>query len=251
LDQPSLQGGLVKRLYVKFVFFALAGLVLPALLSAGPRQSAAASKPAPAASKPAPAASKPAPAASKPAPAQDLTPLKSMGSREAPITIEVFSDYQCPQCRVFYLDTARQLMQSYIPAGKVYYVHRDFPLSMHSHSREAARWASAAAIAGVFQTTEETLYSKQDQWGATGKIEDVLAGALSPTDMKKVRTVEATQGTEIDAAIAKDMALGDSRGVNGTPSIYVFHKGQMTPLPPGGVNYSLLKQYIDYLLQQR
>jgi protein-disulfide isomerase len=215
LDQPSLQGGLVKRLYVKFVFFALVGLVLPALLSAGPRQSAAANKPSP-------AASKPAPAASKPTPAQDLTPLKSMGSREAPITIEVFSDYQCPQCRVFYLDTARQLMQSYIPAGKVYYVHRDFPL-----------------------------YSKQDQWGATGKIEDILAGAISPTDMKKVRTVEATQGTEIDAAIAKDMALGDSRGVNGTPSIYVFHKGQMTPLPPGGVNYSLLKQYIDYLLQQR
>ena len=158
------------------------------------------------------------------APAQDLTALKSAGSHDAPVTIE---------------------------AGKVYYVHRDFPLSMHSHSREAARWATAAAIAGVFQSTEETLYSKQDQWGSTGKIEDALAATLSPADMKKVRTIEATQGVQIDAAIAKDMALGESRGVNGTPSIYVLHKGQMTPLPPGGVNYSLLKQYIDYLLQQR
>jgi protein-disulfide isomerase len=180
----------------------------------------------------------------------DLTAIKSAGSKDAPITIEVFSDYQCPQCRVFYLDTARQLMQTYIPAGKVYYVHRDFPLSMHSYSRQAARWASAAAIAGVFQTAEETLYSKQDEWGSTGKIEDALASALSSSDMKKVRTIEATQGAQIDAAIARDMAVGDSRGVNGTPSIYVFHKGQMTPLPPGGVNYSLLKQYIDYLLQQ-
>jgi len=219
----------VKRFCVLLFFIALSGLVLPGL-SAGPAQSSSASKSA--------------------APAQDLTVLKAAGSRDAPITIEVFSDYQCPQCKVFYLDTARQLMQSYIPAGKVYYVHRDFPLSMHSHSREAARWASAAAIAGVFQSTEETLYSKQDQWGSTGKIEDVLAAALSPADMKKVRTIEATQGAQIDAAIAKDMALGESRGVNGTPSIYVLHKGQMTPLPPGGVNYSLLKQYIDYLLQQ-
>jgi protein-disulfide isomerase len=219
----------VKRFCVLLFFIALSGLVLPGL-SAGPAQSSSASKSA--------------------APAQDLTVLKAAGSRDAPITIEVFSDYQCPQCKVFYLDTARQLMQSYIPAGKVYYVHRDFPLSMHSHSREAARWASAAAMAGVFQSTEETLYSKQDQWGATGKIEDTLAAALSPADMKKVRTIEATQGAQIDAAIAKDMALGESRGVNGTPSIYVFHKGQMTPLPPGGVNYSLLKQYIDYLLQQ-
>jgi len=220
----------VKRFCVKVLLsVAVSGLLLP-LLGAGPGQSSSASKSA--------------------APAQDMTALKAAGSRDAPITIEVFSDYQCPQCRVFYLDTARQLMQTYIPAGKVYYVHRDFPLSMHSHSREAARWATAAALAGVFQSTEETLYSKQDQWGSTGKIEDTLAAVLSPADMKKVRTIEATQGSQIDAAIAKDMALGESRGVNGTPSIYVFHKGQMTPLPPGGVNYSLLKQYIDYLLQQ-
>ena len=218
--------------------------VLPLLSSARPSQSAPAAKPATAAAKPAAAAAKPATTT------VDMTALKAMGSKDAPIQIEVFSDYQCPQCRIFYLETARQLMQSYIPAGKVYYIHRDFPLSMHSHSREAARWASAAALAGVFETAEQTLYTKQDDWGSTGKIEDALASAISPTDMKKVRTIEATEGPQIDAAIAKDMALGDSRGVNGTPSIYVFHKGQMTPLPPGGVNYSLLKQYIDYLLTQ-
>jgi protein-disulfide isomerase len=209
---------------------ALSLLALPALLIARPQQGNQ---------------------ANKATPGLDLTALKSVGSRQAPITIEVFSDYQCPQCRIFYQDTARQLMDSYIPQGKVYYVHRDFPLSMHSHSREAARWANAAAIAGVFQTTEQTLYAKQDEWGSTGKIEDALANALAPADMKKVRTIEAAQGAQIDAAIARDMALGESRGVNGTPSIYVSHNGQVTPLPPGGVNYSLLKQYIDYLLKQR
>lgn len=221
----------MNRFFVKAIIpIALVGL-LPMLSSARPGQNSHAAKPAATT-------------------ALDLTALKAMGSKDAPIQIEVFSDYQCPQCRIFYLETARQLMQSYIPAGKVYYIHRDFPLSMHSHSREAARWASAAAIAGVFETAEETLYTKQDDWGSTGKIEDALASAISPTDMKKVRTIEATEGPQIDAAIAHDMALGDARGVNGTPSIYVFHKGQMTPLPPGGVNYSLLKQYIDYLLQQ-
>jgi len=239
----------VKRFCVLLFFIALGGLVLPGS-SAGPRQSSSATKSAAPAKSTGPGTKSADPATKNAAPAQDLTALKSAGSHDAPVMIEVFSDYQCPQCRVFYLDTARQLMQSYIPVGKVYYVHRDFPLSMHSHSREAARWATAAAMAGVFQSTEETLYSKQDQWGSTGKIEDALAATLSPADMKKVRTIEATQGTQIDAAIAKDMALGESRGVNGTPSIYVFHKGQMTPLPPGGVNYSLLKQYIDYLLQQ-
>jgi protein-disulfide isomerase len=225
----SFQGGHVNRFFVKAIIPIALAALLPMISSARPRQSTQAAK---------------APTA------VDLTTLKSMGSKDAPITIEVFSDYQCPQCRNFYLETAHQLMQTYIPAGKVYYVHRDFPLSMHSHSREAARWASAAAIAGVFETAEQTLYTKQDEWGSTGKIEDALASSISAADMKKVRTIEASQGPQIDAAIARDMALGDSRGVNGTPTIYVFHKGQMTPLPPGGVNYSLLKQYIDYLLQQ-
>lgn len=181
----------------------------------------------------------------------EITAVKATGVRQAPITIEVFSDYQCPQCRNFYLDTFHELADNYIYAGKVYFVHRDFPLPMHSHSRDAARLATATAMLGheQFAAVEQALYSKQDDWGSTGRVEETVAGALSAADMKKVRQIEATEGTAIDAAIASDIALGESRGVSGTPSVYVFHNGQMTPLPPGGVNYSLLKQYLDYLLQ--
>ena len=68
----------MKRFCVKLILVTLGGLLLPALLGAGPRQSSP---------------------GSKPVPAQDLTALKSAGSREAPVTIEVFSDHQCPQCR--------------------------------------------------------------------------------------------------------------------------------------------------------
>lgn len=185
------------------------------------------------------------------APAADLTALKSAGSRQAPITIEVFSDYQCPQCKQFYLTTTQQLMDNYVATGKVFFVHRDFPLPMHSYSREAARWANAAAEAGQFEMAQRALYNKQDDWGASGKIEATLAAALSPADMKKVRAIESTETPQIDAAIQRDISLGNSRQVNGTPSIFVMHGGQTTALPAGGVNYALLKQYIDYLLQQR
>jgi protein-disulfide isomerase len=83
------------------------------------------------------------------------------------------------------------------------------------------------------------------------QVEATLAGALSPADMKKVRAIEATEMGQIDAAIQRDIALGTARQVNGTPTIFVTHAGQTTPLPAGGVNYPLLKQYLDYLLQQR
>jgi protein-disulfide isomerase len=66
--------------------------------------------------------------------------------------------------------------------------------------------------------------------------------------MKKVKLVESTDGAQLDAAVASDMALGNSKHVDGTPTIFVYHKGQATQLPTGGVNYALLKQYLDYLL---
>jgi protein-disulfide isomerase len=179
----------------------------------------------------------------------ELTAAKSLGSRQAPITMEVFADYQCPQCRNFYETVTRQLIDNYVSTGKVYLVHRDFPLSMHSYSHQAAHWLNAAAAAGYYSTVEQALYDKQDEWGATGKIEPILASVLSPTEMRKVRLIESTEGAQLDAAVASDMALGNSRHVDGTPTIFVYHKGQVTQLPTGGVNYPLLKQYLDYLLQ--
>lgn len=179
----------------------------------------------------------------------DLTAAKSLGSREAPITIEVFADYQCPQCRLFYETVTRQLIDTYVATGKVYLIHRDFPLSMHTYSHQAAHWLNAAAAAGYYATVEQALYDKQDEWAPTGKIEPILAGVLSPVEMKKVRLIESTEGPQLDAAVASDMALGNSKHVDGTPTIFVSHRGQVTQLPTGGVNYALLKQYLDYLLQ--
>ncbi|MGH7141580.1 MAG: thioredoxin domain-containing protein [Minisyncoccia bacterium] len=176
---------------------------------------------------------------------------ESIGSPQAPIKVEVFADFECPQCRVFYLTTARQLIDNYVSSGKVYLIHINFPLSMHPYSKDAARWSSAAAAVSArdYEAVELALYEKQDVWAANGQVEAVVAGALSPEDMKKVRAIEMNDRSELDAYIAHDLALGVSRHVDGTPTIFVTHAGQTTPLPTGGVSYDLLKQYLDYLLK--
>jgi protein-disulfide isomerase len=177
-----------------------------------------------------------------------LAPSKAMGSKSAPITIEVFSDFQCPACKQTFQQTLRPLMDDYVAAGKVYLVHRDFPLPMHNHSREAARWANAAAQVGKFEPVEEALYTKQETWAANGNIDTIVAAVLTPAEMKKVRQLMQGSGP-LDAAIDKDVELGKSRRVSQTPSLFVTHGGETVPLPPGGVSYPILKQYLDYLLK--
>lgn len=177
-------------------------------------------------------------------------PGKEIGSKDAPIVMEVFSDFECPACRNFYETTLRQVIDNYVSAGKVLVIHRDFPLQMHPYSRQAARWANAAAEAGYFQTVESTLFSKQDVWGANGKIEDVLSAALSAADMKKIREAESKYSAQIEASIAHDLDLGNQKHIWQTPTIFVTAKGKTEELPGGGVSYPLMKQYLDYLLRQ-
>jgi protein-disulfide isomerase len=180
--------------------------------------------------------------------AADISKAKSLGSKNAPITVEIFSDYQCPMCKNFFLGASQRLLEDYASAGKVYFVHHDFPLAIpeHKHSEEAARWANAAAAIGKFHEVESALYKNQDSWGATGKIEETLADVLGPANLKRVKAL--LDSAEVKSAIQSDKALGNSRNVDSTPSIFVTHGGHTELLPISGISYNLLKPYLDYLL---
>ena len=177
-------------------------------------------------------------------------PEKTLGSRNAPIVMEVFSDYSCPVCRIFYEGVLRPMMDDYISTGKVYFIHRDFPLTGvlgHEHSREAALYETAAARIGRFEEVDAALYDKQADWTRTGNVDAVVAAVLSPKEMKRVR--EMVQGGKVDSYVNSDRSLGDTRGVRSTPTIYVTVHGR-TNILPGNVSYLLLRQYLDEQLRQ-
>ena len=48
----------------------------------------------------------------------------SMGSADAPVKIEEFSDFQCPFCERFYEETQPLLQQYYVDTGKVQFTYR-------------------------------------------------------------------------------------------------------------------------------
>jgi protein-disulfide isomerase len=177
----------------------------------------------------------------------DVDPHKAFGSKTAPVTMEVFSDFQCPACKNLYLTTNRQLMDNYVTTGKVYLIHRDFPLAMHAYSRVAARYARAAAQIGKIEPVEQALYQNQEKWEQSGDVDGTVAAVLSAKEMAKVR--ELVKSGTLDAAIDKDYSLGQLYRVNQTPTT-VFHcKGQTYPYS-GQMTYDILKQFLNQLLSQ-
>jgi protein-disulfide isomerase len=178
----------------------------------------------------------------------DVDPHKAFGSKNAAVAMEVFSDFQCPACKTLYATTNRLLMDNYVNNGKVYLIHRDFPLPMHAHSRVAARYARAAAQLGKVETVEQALFQNQEKWEQTGDVDGTVAAVLSVAEMAKVRAL--VKGGTLEPLIDKDYSIGQTYRVNQTPTT-VFHcKGQTYPYS-GAMTYEIMKQFLDQLLSQR
>ena len=177
----------------------------------------------------------------------DVDPHTAFGSKTAPVIIEVFSDFQCPACKTLFTTTNRLVMDNYVSTGKVYFIHRDYPLPMHAYSRIAARYGRAAAQIGKFEPVEQTLFQNQEKWEQTGDVDGTVASVLSAAEVAKVRAL--VKGGTLDPLIDKDYALGQGYRVNQTPTTVFHSKGQTYPYA-GVMTYATLKQFLDQLLSQ-
>ncbi len=183
-----------------------------------------------------------------PGAATDVDTYKAFGSKSAPLVLEVFSDFQCPACKSLYTTTNRQLMDNYVSTGKVYLIHRDFPLPMHAHSKVAAQYARAAAHLGKGEQVEQDLFENQEKWENTGDVDGTVASVLSPVEMTKVRAL--VKGGTLDPLIEKDLALGRFYNVNQTPTTIIHYHGQTYPVV-GVQSYAVFHQFLDQLLAQK
>lgn len=136
------------------------------------------------------------------------------GQQNAPVTIIMFSDFQCSACRA-----AHPLLKRVVTAhgGKVRLVIRDFPLeSVHENAFAAALAANAARQQGRFFEYIELLYSNQD--------------ALDPASLKRYASQLGLNAKQFEldftsektaVEVRKDIADGDRFGIRSTPTIFV------------------------------
>jgi protein-disulfide isomerase len=174
--------------------------------------------------------------------AQSPAKGKAAGSASAPITIEVFSDFQCPSCKVLHEEALEPLMRDYVAAGKVYLVRHEFPLPAHAYARDAAAWATAAARIGRYEQVAKALFASQAAWTASGKLDEVVARALTPAEAQAVRKLVKDPGIGIE--IQRDVAAGTAAGIHQTPTMFIRRGSTQYPLA-GAVRYELLRRFLD------
>jgi protein-disulfide isomerase len=135
------------------------------------------------------------------------------GPRNAPVTVVVFSDFQCPFCSRVEPSLA-QLQKAY--PGDVRVVWKNLPLAMHPQAKPAALAAEAAREQGKFWEMHELLFQNQ------GQLSPDLYGALAKQlglDVAKFQAASTAAATR--ARVEEDAALGARVAPQGTPTLYV------------------------------
>ena len=138
----------------------------------------------------------------------------AQGPANAPVTVVMFSDFQCPACSATH-PVLKKVLAEY--AGKIRFVVRDFPLtSLHENAFHAALAANAANAQGKFFEYTEILYTHQDALDAASLSKYAAHLGLNVKQFELDLSLEKTA-----AEVRKDMADGRSYGISGTPTIFV------------------------------
>jgi len=170
-----------------------------------------------------------------------------MGTPDAPIRIEVFSDFECPSCRELYLDVMRQVVTDYSGRNKVCLIYHEFPLKIHRFSREAALYAEAVSLLGrqKLLMVYDVLFMDQAQWAQDGNLERSLAKALTRAELIKVKKMMLDPS--IRASVEREIQLGQQMRppILSTPTWFVYVKGKQPQRVEGRMAYIGLKQFID------
>jgi len=155
----------------------------------------------------------------------------SRGGANAAVTIIAFSDYECPFCK-----RAETVVQKVLSTygDKIRYVHRDFPLPMHAHARDASQAAGCANAQGKFWEYHEKLFAAEDL--SPDKLKE-MAGQVG---LDKAKFDDCFAKQPYTEAIDKDIADGSDVGVSGTPAFFI--NGHMLS---GAQPFEKFKEVID------
>ena len=188
------------------------------------------------------AATQPVPVAMNPSQLSQVQGI-SIGQPNAPVEIFEFADFQCPGCGDFARFVAPVIKDRYVQGGQVRFVYYDFPLtSIHPNAFLAARAGRCANEQDKFWQYHDVLYGQQAGWSAErDPSDDFVSYARQVPGLDQGKFRECLQSDRYAREISENIKLGESLGVNGTPTLFV--NGKRLPNVPSA-------RELDQIIQQ-
>ncbi len=175
-----------------------------------------------------------------------------LGNPKAPVLIEEFADYECPQCGRFSTITEPDVRQRLIDTGEAYYKYYDFPLPQHKNSQAASNAAACADEQGKFWQMHDALFEGQPSWGldestggateVTNNPKSIFLGYAAQIGLNTKQWEQCFDAHKYQSRVNANLAEGFRRHINETPTFYVNGKPAQ---PAGALPFDALKAQVD------
>jgi len=150
----------------------------------------------------------------------------SMGSANAPVKVEEYSDFQCPYCKQFFTDFEAGVIDNYVAKDKVLFTYNPFSF-IGAESKLAAEAAFCAADQNKFWEIQTQIFSAQGTENS-----GIFTNASLKNFAKAAGVDQAKFNSCFDAGTYKTKVddfntQATQRGVKSTPSFFVNGKGPL------------------------
>ncbi len=173
-----------------------------------------------------------------------------VGDPNAPLTIAYWSDFQCPFCKRFEIQTLPVLMDKYVKTGKVKIVFKDFQF-LGPDSQDAGYVAKAVweLYPQYYFKWHEEMYKAQDAenagFGNLDSILKLIREKIPEIDADKIAKRVKEKKDEYQKEQDQDRIEGSQFGINGTPGFIIGDQ-----LVSGAQPTSFFTQVIDLQLKK-
>jgi protein-disulfide isomerase len=142
------------------------------------------------------------------------------GPESAPVTIVLFSDFQCPYCAAF-----SRIVEQYQGdnPGKLRLVFRNNPLPMHKWARDAARAGICVARENpeAFWKFQDFMFAKQKETTADNFGEEIKEFLQSVPVVSNEKYLECMATPYPGMRLEKDIEEANAYRIHSTPTLFI------------------------------
>ena len=177
----------------------------------------------------------------------ELSDSPQLGDPDAPVTLVVFADYNCPACHYFDPRIV-EVANAFAEARLVYKFYpldgtcnRSMPRTSRSSSCAAAAAAYVAYQEGKFWEYNETLFANFQRYGPNRLVDYAQKVGLSDPELART----ALDDRKVRAKIEADIAEAGRAGLTATPTLFIngrqFLRGRV---PSNRDEFSIIRSLI-------
>ncbi len=167
-----------------------------------------------------------------------------LGPEDAPITIVEFSDYLCPYCGRFHIDTLDPLLEHY--DGLVRFVYREYPIIGGQTSVAVGAAAQCANLQGKYWPYADLIWENQTSSERQAWSEELLMGFAEQIDLGSTAFTACLEDESGVNVVIADYEQGREYNITGTPTFFINGEKLVGAQP-----FENFRQVIDRQLREQ